>query len=111
MKPVFSGETQCSITTLRRKTYGNHFFGGLVVIDPFGPRHFAPPYLQPHQAQTHVPSDFENLLADGIEAAFAAGAWDLVSVVARLNADGLRDPSGAAWTETSFSAAMARLGA
>jgi hypothetical protein len=82
-----------------------------VVIDPFGPRHFASPYLEPRQAQTQAPTDFENLLADGIEAAFAAGAWDLAGVVTRLNADGLRDPAGAAWTEASFSTAIARLGA
>ena len=80
------------------------------MIDPFGPRNVPSPYLAPCQAQTAAPTDYENLLADAIEAAFADGAWDLPALIARLNADGLRAPDGTVWTEARFRVEMQRLG-
>ena len=69
----------------------------------------APPYTQPHQARRHAPTDYENLLGDAIEAAFAAGAWKLEELVARLNQDSIRTPEGDAWTVDGFKAAIAQL--
>ena len=73
------------------------------------PERLGPPRLEPHQARKRPPTDFENLLGDAIEAAFAAGAWELPALVARLNADGIRAADGREWTEASFKAAMAEL--
>lgn len=60
------------------------------------------PYLEPHQAQRRAPTDYENLLGDALEAAFAAGAWELEALVARLNADGIRTPQGGEWSVAGF---------
>lgn len=79
-------------------------------MNPFGERRFPDPYLEPHQARRSPPTDYENLLASAIEAAFGAGVWDLPGLVARLNADGLRTPEGDAWTEDNYRAVIARLG-
>lgn len=68
-------------------------------------------YMRPHQARTGVPTAYENELADALEAAFAAGAWELEELVSRLNEYGLRTPEGQAWTLESFEVVMARLGA
>ena len=73
------------------------------------PTRLGPPRLEPHQARRRPQTDFENLLGDAIEAAFAAGAWELDALVARLNADGIRMPDGRQWTEDSFKALMAEL--
>lgn len=56
------------------------------------------PYVNPRQAQRRAPTEYENLLGDALEAAFAAGAWELSALVERLNAAGLRTPQGGAWT-------------
>ena len=79
-------------------------------MNPFGDRRFPEPWLQPHQARRAPPTDDENALAASIEAAFAAGVWDLAGLVARLNADGLRTPAGEPWTEARYRDVMARLG-
>ncbi len=81
------------------------------MIDPFGNRPYPEPWLEPRQAQARPPTAYENLLADAIESAFAAGVWDLPGLVARLNADGIRTPDGQAWTEARYEAEMKRLGA
>ena len=60
------------------------------------------PYVNPRQAQHRAPTDYENRLGDAIEAAFAAGAWELDALVARLNADGIRTPDGREWTVENF---------
>lgn len=60
------------------------------------------PYMNPRQAQRREPTDYENLLGDALEAAFADGAWELDALVARLNADGIRTPEGKAWTTEEF---------
>lgn len=74
------------------------------------PSRLPPPYMEPRQAQQRPPTDYENLLGDALEAAFAAGAWELDELVARLNADGVLTPDGQAWTPERFEAVLARLG-
>ena len=61
-----------------------------------------PLYLEPRQAQRRAPTDYENLLGDALEAALAAGAWELDSLVDKLNAEGIRTPQGSSWTVTNF---------
>ena len=60
------------------------------------------PYVIPRQAQRREPTDYENLLGDALEAAFASGAWELDALVARLNADGIRTPEGEQWTTANL---------
>lgn len=45
-------------------------------------------YLDPHQARRHVPTQYESLLGDAIERAYAAGTHDLAGLVAYLNRTG-----------------------
>lgn len=80
------------------------------MIDPFGNRPWPEPHLNPRQAQQRPPTAYENLLADALEAAFAAGAWDLPAVAERLNADGVRTPDGQAWTASGLETELKRLG-
>ena len=61
-----------------------------------------PPYVNPRQAQRRAPNDYENRLGDALEAAFAAGAWELDALVARLNAGGIRTPEGREWTSANL---------
>jgi hypothetical protein len=63
----------------------------------------------PRQAQRRAPSDYENLLGDALEAAFAAGAWELDALVAKLNADGIRTPDGHEWSAANFEQIISRL--
>jgi hypothetical protein len=74
------------------------------------PSRLGPPWLEPHQARRRPPTDYENMLGDAIEAAFAAGAWELDALVARLNTDAVRMPDGREWTTESFKTLMAELG-
>lgn len=62
------------------------------------------------QTRAAPPTDYENALADSLIACFEAGAEQLPDLVAALNARGSRSPSGAPWTEDSFTTEMARLG-
>lgn len=66
-------------------------------------------YLEPRQAGS-VASEYENALADAIEAAFAVGAWTVDALVARLNASGVAPPGGGAWTPECYRDVIARLG-
>lgn len=68
------------------------------------------PYLEPRQAQSVPPSDYENRLADAIEAAFGAGITDIDGLVATLNAAGIATFDGASWTGERFKSEMQRLG-
>ena len=63
------------------------------------------------QTRTHPQTDFERRLADALEAAFIDGVTELDDLVARLNAEGVRDEDNRPWTADSYRAAMARLGA
>jgi len=63
------------------------------------------------QTRLHPQTDFERRLADALEGAFIDGVTELDALIARLNADGMRDEENRAWTEESFCAVMAKLGA
>ncbi|RJL24419.1 recombinase-like helix-turn-helix domain-containing protein [Bailinhaonella thermotolerans] len=67
--------------------------------------------LDPVQSRSRPLTSYEHVLADELENVFRSGAHDLPGVVARLNETGVRPPDGADWTEASFTAEMARLGA
>ena len=73
------------------------------------PSRIPPLYHEANQAQQRAPTDYENLLADAIEAAFLAGVWELEPLVARLNAEGVKMADGRDWTVSSFEAEIARL--
>lgn len=62
------------------------------------------------QNRAAAPTDFENALADALEATFEAGAQTDEQVVAGLNASALQAPGGQAWTVESFTATLRRLG-
>lgn len=68
-------------------------------------------YLVVHQTRDHDPTDYENLLADGIERAFARGIHDLAELVKDLNDTCVPSPGGKPWTEEMFTSEMKRLGA
>ncbi|MSQ51760.1 MAG: hypothetical protein EXR28_07715 [Betaproteobacteria bacterium] len=68
------------------------------------------PYSEWRQSASRAPTDYENQLGDAIEAAFSDGAWELPALISRLNADCIRTPEGAAWTEDRFRAVIAALG-
>jgi hypothetical protein len=70
-----------------------------------------PCYLDPHQARDRVPDDYQNLLGDAIERAFATGVHDLTGLVARLNEASVPAPHGQPWTAELFQKEMKRLGA
>ncbi len=66
-------------------------------------------YVEPHQARTREPSQYEILLGDAMERAFGQGHWELDPLVAYLNQGGPLAPNGQTWTSTSFSAELKRL--
>ena len=66
-------------------------------------------YVHPHQARKRESSQYEILLGDAMERAFAAGAWELDALVAHLNAAGVHDSQQVAWNAQSFQAELARL--
>lgn len=68
-------------------------------------------YLEPHQARQRPATPFEDLLGDAIERAYAAGIHDLAGLVNYLNETGPSAGNGQPWTESSYCALMARLGA
>ena len=68
-------------------------------------------YLEEHQSRSAEPTNYEDLLGDAIERAYGQMIWDLPGLIAYLNETGPSAPSGQPWTEESFKALMARLGA
>ncbi len=68
-------------------------------------------YLVEHQTRDRVPSDYENLLGDSIEQAYAAGVHDLPGLCAALNDGRTPSPNGMLWTPDLFEQEMKRLGA
>lgn len=68
-------------------------------------------YLVIHQTRDRQPTDYENLLADAIEQAYAQGVHELEALVERLNADCVPSPGGKPWTPDLFASEMKRLGA
>jgi len=55
-------------------------------------------------------SEYENALADALQATFGEEIYELPAIVRRLNERGPKPPQGGAWTEELFTAEMARLG-
>jgi len=70
-----------------------------------------PPYFNPHQARDSEPDDYQNLLGDAIERAYAAGVHDLTRLVASLNEAAVPAPNGQQWSADLFQREMKRLGA
>jgi hypothetical protein len=68
-------------------------------------------YLEPHQARKTTPTQYENLLGDSIERAYAQGLHDLPSLVRYLNEAGPGPQNGDVWTESIFQSEIARLAA
>jgi len=68
-------------------------------------------YQERWQVGSGNASEYENRLADALEAAFTAGHHELEALVSALNGAGVAAPDGASWTAASFQAAMKRLGA
>lgn len=67
-------------------------------------------YLEVHQSRDHEPTQYENLLGDSIERAYAQGITDLGELVDYLNRTGPAPRDGKLWTETAYAGEMARLG-
>ena len=67
------------------------------------------PFLEPRQAGSVPPTEYENGLADAIETAFGAGIVDIDDLIAELNAEGIRTRDGARWTRERFEAELQRL--
>jgi hypothetical protein len=63
------------------------------------------------QTRAAPPTGYESSLGDALEEIFEEGHETLESVVARLNALGVRAPDGTPWEEESFQAVMKQLGA
>ncbi len=59
-------------------------------------------YLNPNQSRDRVPTTYENILADAIERAYAAGIHDLDNLVNSVNDQNCLDPDGQTWTEDRF---------
>lgn len=70
-----------------------------------------PLILEPVQSRITPTTNYEDAFADELEAVYARGAHELPDVVAAFNRTGVRPPDGADWTEGSFVAELARLGA
>lgn len=62
------------------------------------------------QTRPAPPTEYENRLADALEAVFEAGAVELPDVAAGLNGQGMRAPDGASWTPESLRLELKRLG-
>lgn len=62
------------------------------------------------QTRPAVPSEYERTLADALEQIFAQRTYDLPDIVAALNREGVRAPTGEAWTERNFQDTLRELG-
>lgn len=68
-------------------------------------------HLQPVQSRLSDTSNYADALADELEAIYGKGVHDLPGIVAALNETGIRPADGAYWTEETFTAELAELGA
>ncbi|MPS25813.1 recombinase-like helix-turn-helix domain-containing protein [Pigmentiphaga sp.] len=66
-------------------------------------------YLDPHQARRRTPTEWESLLGDSLERAFASGKHELAPIVDYLNHAGPPAPNGVPWTEDLLQSELARL--
>lgn len=62
------------------------------------------------QTRPAVPSEYERTLADALEQIFAQKIYDLPEIVAALNREGVRTPTGETWTERNFQDTLHELG-
>ncbi len=69
------------------------------------------PYLKVHQSRSRPPTDYENALADAIEACFRAGITSCEGLVAALNRSKRLSCDGQPWTVETFEQEMRKLGA
>ncbi len=67
--------------------------------------------LEPVQSRLTPTTNYEDAFADELEAVYGRGIHELSDVVVAFNETGLRPPDGSEWTERSFTAELARLGA
>ena len=68
-------------------------------------------YVVVHQSRDKDPTEYENLLGDALEKAFASGVTDISGVVAGLNNDAVPAPGGQDWSEDLILSELKRLGA
>jgi hypothetical protein len=68
-----------------------------------------PLYVNPHQARTREPTQYETLLGDAMERAFGQGLWEIDQLIGYLNQSGPLAPNGQLWNEASFAAELKRL--
>ncbi len=66
-------------------------------------------YLEIHQTRDRTPGEFENLMGDALERAFAAGIDDIDSVVQALVDCGVPAPDGQSWNADLLQAELKRL--
>lgn len=66
-------------------------------------------YLEIHQTRDRTPGEFENLMGDALERAFASGIDDIDSVVQALVDYGVPAPDGQSWNADLLKAELKRL--
>jgi len=62
------------------------------------------------QTRPAVPSEYEQTLADALEQIFSQRTHELPEIVAALNREGIRTPTGEVWTERNFEQTFQQLG-
>ena len=62
------------------------------------------------QTRPAVPSEYERTLTDALEQIFSERTYDLPEIVAALNREGIRTPTGEVWTERNFEQTFQQLG-
>ncbi|MAL02483.1 MAG: hypothetical protein CL536_10170 [Alcaligenaceae bacterium] len=72
-------------------------------------RYLTPCYLDPHQARSHEPTAYENLLGDSIERAFGSGITELDALVTFLNDQGPQPQTADTWTTDNLAEELKRL--
>lgn len=70
-----------------------------------------PLFNEPRQSAPAQPEQYEDLLADGLEFAFAQGLHDIPSIVAELNNRAVPSPGAQLWTDELLLSELQRLGA
>ena len=67
-------------------------------------------YLNSHQTREHEPTEYENLLGDALERAFANNVTDIQGLVDGLIEHGVPAPNGRTWSTDLLEAELKRLG-
>lgn len=68
-------------------------------------------FLEVHQTRDAEPNDYENLLGDALERAFASGVTEIEGVVGELVSYGVPAPNGQEWSVDLLASELKRLGA